>query len=62
MYGPPKAAEEAQRQKRGLREAMRCEAENFRKLQSALAEERARTRAAADSDSDTIIELRVATL
>ena len=55
-----RAADEARRQQRGLRAAMRCEAENFRKLQSALADERARTRAAADSDSDTIIELRTA--
>ena len=52
------AAEELRRQKKELREAIRCESENFRKLQSTLADERARTKSAADRDSETIIELR----
>ena len=52
------AAEELRRQKKDLREAIRCESENFRKLQSTLADERARTKSAADRDSETIIELR----
>ena len=52
------AAEDLRRQRRELREAVRCEAENLRKLQSTLAAERARTRSAADRDSETIIELR----
>ena len=52
------AAEELRRQRKELQEAIRCESENFRKLQSTLAEERARTRSAAERDSETIIELR----
>ena len=52
------AAEELRRQRKELQEAIRCESENFRKLQSTLADERARTKSAADRDSETIIELR----
>ncbi len=55
-----KTAEEDRRQTRLLQEAVRCEAENYRKLKATLADERQRSKSASDRDSDTILELRTA--